>query len=157
MRRNLALEFLQAGQSAVTNQHSILDNLIILSLTTHKITIRASIMFSIRSFTRSIPRTVSRFSTSSARRPLSTLRQPTLVQSSWTVASRPRCAAFSTSRVAWDQEGQGPLATLWVTYTLLTNRHSRPRAICQTRVRASDGERHERLRRVPREHQGLSR
>jgi hypothetical protein len=53
--------------------------------------------------------------------------------------------------------GTRSVGDLWVTYTLLTNRHSRPRAICQTRVRASDGERHERLRRVPREHQGLSR
>ena len=64
-------------------------------------------MFSARALTRSVPRILSRLSAPLARQPLSTLRQPCLLLSSWNLASRPRFAGFSTSRVACEQAGEG--------------------------------------------------
>lgn len=76
-------------------------------------------MLSIRAFTRSVPRTLSRLSAPSARRPLSTIRQPSLLPPSWKLASKPRVAAFSTSRIAWEQEGEGVSITFRYTHAWL--------------------------------------
>ncbi|KAI9800232.1 MAG: hypothetical protein M1825_004216 [Sarcosagium campestre] len=65
-------------------------------------------MLSIRALTRSIPRCASKINLTAIRRPLTTVRQPTLLQSSWVRASSsPRAAAlFSTSSARAEKQGQ---------------------------------------------------
>ncbi|SLM37008.1 Mitochondrial glycoprotein [Lasallia pustulata] len=63
-------------------------------------------MIAIRSFTRSIPRSLSRLSASSTRRPLSSLCQSPLLQQPWKAAPSFRYAAFSTSPKAYEKEGE---------------------------------------------------
>ncbi|KAK2759829.1 hypothetical protein FQN54_002563 [Arachnomyces sp. PD_36] len=64
-------------------------------------------MLSLRAFTRSVPRTISRsFAAPSTVRPLSTIPKPSFLQSSWKLASRPSYAAFSTSRARYEPAGQ---------------------------------------------------
>ncbi|KAI9723685.1 MAG: hypothetical protein M1812_000985 [Candelaria pacifica] len=64
-------------------------------------------MLSIRAITRSTPRAISRYFAPSICRPLSTIRQPSLTQSSWNAASKPTLtAAFSSSRIRQEKEGE---------------------------------------------------
>ncbi|KKZ62089.1 hypothetical protein EMCG_03452 [[Emmonsia] crescens] len=66
-------------------------------------------MFSLRAFTRSVPRTLSRSMTISAR---STVSKPSIFQSTWIRAPRhlyPATAAFSTTRARWEPAGQSDL------------------------------------------------
>ncbi|KAL8673535.1 MAG: hypothetical protein Q9168_002024 [Polycauliona sp. 1 TL-2023] len=63
-------------------------------------------MISLRCIGRSLPRQLSGTAPLLPRRTLSAVRQPSLLQHSWRAASRPSHLAFSTSRIARDQEGQ---------------------------------------------------
>ncbi|KAK2873792.1 hypothetical protein FQN49_002072 [Arthroderma sp. PD_2] len=60
-------------------------------------------MFSIRSLTRSVPRTLSRSLTTSSLRPL---QRSSLLQPTWKLMSRPTYAAFSTSGPRFEAAGQ---------------------------------------------------
>lgn len=65
-------------------------------------------MLSIRALSRLAPRTISRLSAPSVCRPFSTVRLPSLLQTTWEGASRPTLtAAFSSSRVWQEKEGEG--------------------------------------------------
>ncbi|KAL9124596.1 MAG: hypothetical protein Q9217_006088 [Psora testacea] len=61
---------------------------------------------SFRSFSRALPRSVPRFASSCAPRCISSIPRTSLLQQSLKIASIPRYAAFSTSRVAHEKEGQ---------------------------------------------------
>ncbi|KAL8862439.1 MAG: hypothetical protein Q9178_000936 [Gyalolechia marmorata] len=63
-------------------------------------------MISLRYLGRSVPRRISSAVPHLPRRSLSTIRPSLLLQQSCQRASRPCFAAFSTSRAAWEQEGQ---------------------------------------------------
>ncbi|KAI9779969.1 MAG: hypothetical protein M1835_004603 [Candelina submexicana] len=64
-------------------------------------------MLSIRTITRYASRAISRLPSPSICRPLSTIRQPSILQSSWNAASRPTLtAAFSSSRIQQEKEGE---------------------------------------------------
>lgn len=62
-------------------------------------------MLSIRSFTRSAPRAISRFATSAVRRPAA--RQVSLLQPTWKPARTQFAAAFSTSTIRAQQAAEG--------------------------------------------------
>ncbi|KAL2218474.1 regulatory protein SUAPRGA1 [Thermoascus aurantiacus ATCC 26904] len=68
-------------------------------------------MLSVRAFTRSVPRTLSRSSALAPRtaafRPLSTVQRSGLLQSSWKQAARPSYPAFSTARILREPAGEG--------------------------------------------------
>ncbi|WEW60140.1 Mitochondrial acidic protein mam33 [Emydomyces testavorans] len=60
-------------------------------------------MFSLRAFSRSLPRTISR----SIARPLrTTVVKPAFLQPTWKLVPRPAYAAFSTTRARWESAGQ---------------------------------------------------
>lgn len=64
-------------------------------------------MISLRCLGRSAPRKLLRLNAQLPQRTFSTIRQSPLLQLSCIGASRARHAAFSTSRPAWEKEGQG--------------------------------------------------
>ena len=64
-------------------------------------------MHSLRSLSRALPGCLSKASIRCSQRALSTIHRPALLQHSWKATSRPTIAAFSTSRSAWEKEGEG--------------------------------------------------
>ncbi|KAL2014393.1 hypothetical protein VTN00DRAFT_1918 [Thermoascus crustaceus] len=70
-------------------------------------------MLSLRTFTRSVPRTFSRSFALAPRtsglRPLSTVQKSGLLQSSWKQAARPSYPAFSTATILREPAGEGDL------------------------------------------------
>ncbi|KAL9099347.1 MAG: hypothetical protein Q9163_005138, partial [Psora crenata] len=63
-------------------------------------------MMFLRSLTRALPRSIPRFSTKCTPRTISTIHHTSLLPQSLKTASIPKYAAFSTSRVAQEKEGQ---------------------------------------------------
>ena len=70
-------------------------------------------MLSLRSFTRALPRSLPNLSAQCSRRTLFTVRRTSPLQQSWKLASRPRYAPFSTSRTAWEGQGEGLNNASW--------------------------------------------
>ena len=64
-------------------------------------------MLASRSFSRALPRWLSKSSVRCAQRPISTIHRSSLLQHPWKVAPRPTYAAFSTSGSVWEGEGEG--------------------------------------------------
>ncbi|MCJ1412096.1 hypothetical protein MMC19_006188 [Ptychographa xylographoides] len=63
-------------------------------------------MLAIRNLARATPRSLARFSLPQTTRPLSALCKPSRILQTYRIASRPSCVAFSTTRIAWEKEGE---------------------------------------------------
>lgn len=103
-------------------------------------------MLSIRSFARIAPRALSRASSPSCIRPLSTVSQPSFLLSSWRLPPRRSCPAFSTYLPRREPAGEcraiyGPDNLQWLTVL----KRSRSRALRKARTGAILGEGNPRL------------